>query len=142
MRVFPPPVEANDAGLRVTEDASYPWAWPEIKKAVGVPKASVCSHPAIMPDSQPTSHAEFTRLPSRNAVSRASLTHSPGRRAIKDMRARRNLGKHQSDLQQPLRLALLNYFGVGVSFVVYSTGSPASATSYGSRAAAWSPAYR
>jgi len=52
MPCFPPPLEANDAGLRVTEDAPYRWTWPEIGKAIGVPEASVCSHPAIMADFQ------------------------------------------------------------------------------------------
>ena len=62
MPFFPPPLEANDAGLRTTKDAPYRWAWPEIRKAVGVSEASVCSHPAIMPDAQTTSHTEFTLL--------------------------------------------------------------------------------
>ena len=52
MTFFSPPLEAHDAGLRVTEDAPYRWTWPETGKAVGVPEASVCSHPAIMPDFQ------------------------------------------------------------------------------------------
>ena len=54
-------------------DAPYRWAWPKIRKTVGVPESSVCSHPAIMPDFQTPSHTECTRLSSRNAVSRASL---------------------------------------------------------------------
>ena len=62
MPFFPPPLEANDAGLRVTEDAPYRWTWPEIGKAIGVPEASVCSHPAIMPDFQTPAHTEFTPL--------------------------------------------------------------------------------
>lgn len=41
-----------DAGLRVTEDAPYGWFGSEAGKAIGVPQASVCMHPAIMPDSQ------------------------------------------------------------------------------------------
>ena len=44
--VFFPPLEAKDAGLRVTEEAPYRWTWPEIGKAVGGPEASVCAHPA------------------------------------------------------------------------------------------------
>jgi hypothetical protein len=62
MPFFSPPLEAKDAGLRVTEEALYRWTWPEIRKAVGVPEASVCSHPAIMPDFQTPSHTEFTPL--------------------------------------------------------------------------------
>ena len=50
---FPlPPLEANDAGLRVTEDAPYRWTWPEAGEAVGIPEVSVLLHPAIMPDFQ------------------------------------------------------------------------------------------
>jgi hypothetical protein len=52
MPFFSPPLEANDAGLRVTENALYRWSWPEAGEAVGVPEVSVCVHPAIMPDFQ------------------------------------------------------------------------------------------
>ena len=62
MPFFSPPLEANDAGLRVTEDAPYRWTWPEIGKAVGVPEVSVSSHSAIMPDFQTPSHTDFTPL--------------------------------------------------------------------------------
>jgi len=65
MPFFPPPLEANDAGLRVTEDAPYRWSWPEAGEVVGVPEASVCSHPAIMPDFQTPSNAAFTPLSPR-----------------------------------------------------------------------------
>ena len=62
MPFFSPPLEANDAGLRVTEDAPYRWTWPEIGNAIGVPEAWVWSHPAIMPDVQTPAHTEFTPL--------------------------------------------------------------------------------
>jgi len=65
MPFFSPPAQVDDAGLRVTEDALYRWIWPEAGKAVGVPQASVCSHPVIMPDFQIPSHAEFTPLSPR-----------------------------------------------------------------------------
>jgi len=52
----------DNAGLRVTEDALYRWSGPEAWKVVGVPEASVYSHPAIMPDFQTPSNAEFTPL--------------------------------------------------------------------------------
>jgi predicted RNA methylase len=47
-----PPAQVDDAGCRVTEDALYGWICPESRNAVGVPQASVCSHPALMPDFQ------------------------------------------------------------------------------------------
>ena len=62
---FSPPLEANDAGLRVTEDTLYYWRGPEAGEAVGVPQALVCVHPAIMPDSQALSHAQFPPLSPR-----------------------------------------------------------------------------
>jgi hypothetical protein len=81
MPFFSPPAQVDDAGLRVTEDALYRWIWSEARKAVGVPQASVCSHPAIMPDFQISSNAEFTPLSLRKYCFSRSFTHSPRRRA-------------------------------------------------------------
>ena len=47
---FSPPLEADNAGFRITEDAHHGRGWTETGEAVGIPQMSGFSHPVIMPD--------------------------------------------------------------------------------------------
>jgi hypothetical protein len=47
---FPPPIEKNNTGLRITEYPLYPGSGAKAGEAIRVPQTSISSHPEIMPD--------------------------------------------------------------------------------------------
>src|SRR5206468_11731487 len=47
---FPPPIEKNNTGLRITEYPLYPGSGAKAGEAIRVPQTSMSLHPEIMPD--------------------------------------------------------------------------------------------